>query len=255
MKCPICGARLYPGADRCQDCGCHVRSYTAPAENPAPRPARRSRGRVFLTILGLLPVLLIILFTTLISVSVRMTPEPVIPEYSITIPADRETTPLPESREDCFSLSGGSVTFLPERWDGNPVIRVPSVIDGKEVTALAPGCFASCEELTTIVLPETIREIGRKAFSGCTNLRGLYFPESTVSVGADAFAGCLGLEAIYVPGTMESIAPGCFQDCAGLLYIFYDGSFEDWDALYSEYITPFTAAICLDGTYYHGTGR
>lgn len=259
MKCPICGAKVYPGAERCPDCGCHVRSYTNPAEAPAPRPARRHRGRVFLTILGMLPVLLIIIFTTLISVSVRVTPELVvpehIPEYNITLPIDRDTTPLPDAAEDCFSIIGGKVTFLPDRWDGNPVIRVPDIVDGKVVTALASGCFAGCTELTTILLPDTIRQIGDEAFSGCTRLRGLYFPENTLSVGTDAFAGCLDLEAIYVPASAESIAPDCFTDCASLLYIFYEGSFERWNSLYDGYITPFTTAICLDGSYYHGTGR
>lgn len=262
MKCPICGAKVYPGAERCPDCGCHIRAYTEPAADPAPRPARRRRG--CMPILVMLPVLFIIIFTTMISLSARvtpelMTPEPVIPEqipeYHVSIPADRETVPTPEAAEDCFSILGGKVTFLPEKWDGDPVIRVPDIIGGKVVTALAPGCFADCAELTTIVLPETLREIGEGAFSGCKNLRGMYFPEKTVSVGADAFAGCRSLEAIYVHDSMESIAPGCFSDCAGLLYIFYDGSFEDWNSLYDDYISPFTTAICLDGSYYHGTGR
>ena len=48
---------------------------------------------------------------------------------------------------------------------------------------------------------------------------------------------------------------GAFDDCASLMYLFYDGDFDTWTALYGDYITPFTAAICLDGTYYHGTVR
>ena len=37
-------------------------------------------------------------------------------------------------------------------------------------------------------------------------------------------------------------------------YIFYDGNYDAWNELYSDYINPFTAAICHDGDYYHGAG-
>ena len=41
---------------------------------------------------------------------------------------------------------------------------------------------------------------------------------------------------------------------SGELYLFYEGDFENWSTLYSDFINPFTAAICLDGTYYQGAG-
>lgn len=259
MKCPICGARLYPGADRCSDCGCHVRTHTAPMEETALHRERRHWGRVLLTILGLLPVLAIIIFTALISVSVRVHQEPAhpIPEpnYTVTIPPDRDPISIPDSNGGCFSIDQGAVTFLPEKWTDARVLQIPGTVNGQQVLSLAPGCFSGCAELTTVLLPETLERIGPGAFSGCTNLRGLYLPETMVSIGADAFSGCTGLEAIYIPASVTTIAKGCFSDCAGLLYIFYDGTFDDWNKLYSGYITPFTAAICRDGTYYHGTGR
>ena len=257
MKCPICGARLHPGADRCPDCGCHVRAYTAPAEEAHRSP--KPRGRLILTILGILPVLCIILFTTLISFSVRVSHEPAVPEpypdYAITVPVDPERDTLPEASEGCFSIFGGKVKFLQEQWDGNPVIRVPDIVDGKVVTGLAEGCFAGCDTLTTVILPDTLLHIGDGAFKGCIRLRGMYFPQGTRTVGTDAFAGCLDMEAIYVPASVTSIAPECFSDCASLIFIFYEGDFESWERLYDGYITPFTAAICTDGDYYHGTGR
>lgn len=259
MKCPICGSRLYPGADRCPDCGCHVRAYAAPVEEALPRRERKNWGRLILTIASILPVLAIIVFTTLISFTARSEREVAVTapaqEQVTSRPAVRETIPDLEANEDCFAMVSGKLTFLPDRWDGGPVLRIPETVDGRTVTILAPGCFADCTELTTIILPKTLQQIGPKAFSGCSQLRGLYIPEQTTTLGRDAFAGCLELEAVYIPSTMRSIAQDCFIDCAGLLYIFYNGSFEDWNALYADYINPFTAAICLDGTYYHGTGR
>ena len=71
-------------------------------------------------------------------------------------------------------------------------------------------------------------------------------------IGKDAFAMCRSLEAIYIPASVTTIAPGCFDDCAALVYLFYEGDFESWNALYSDFINPFTTAICLDGNYYQG---
>jgi hypothetical protein len=72
------------------------------------------------------------------------------------------------------------------------------------------------------------------------------------TIGEDAFAGCVSMEAICVPSSVAQIAEGTFDDCAKLLYINYDGTFESWAALYDDFITPFTAVICTNGTYYHG---
>jgi len=106
--------------------------------------------------------------------------------------------------------------------------------------------------MTVIVIPDSCRVIGDHAFRDCTNLYQVRIP-ADCAIGTDAFDGCVNLEAIYVPVSVEHIASGCFDDCASLLYIFYGGIFEDWNALYSGYITPFTTAVCLDGNYYHGS--
>lgn len=260
MKCPICGARLHPGSDRCHDCSCHVRAYATPMEESRPRRERRPRGCLLLPLLVLVPLFAITAFFTFMSLSPRSYREPAVsvepvPEATLPDSPALESMPIPDADEGCFAIVDQVLYFLPEKWDGGPVLRVPESVDGMTVTALGPGCFAGCTELTTILLPDTLVEIGPEAFSGCKNLRGLYLPETAECIGTDAFAGCLSLEAIYIPGSMYSIEAGCFDDCAGLLYIFYEGSFEDWNALYSGYINPFTTAICLDGSYYHGTGR
>ena len=77
-------------------------------------------------------------------------------------------------------------------------------------------------------------------------------PQGTELIGPRAFSGCINLESIYIPGSLVKIAPGCFDDCAALLYLFYEGDFESWNALYGDFINPFTTAICLDGNYYQG---
>lgn len=255
MKCPICGEAQVRGAERCPYCGFRYQNntYTAPQEQS--RPRRKKRGgcclAAFLISLVILGLLTAAVFSTLRGFE------------TVVSPAVRETRPqtptiavqpeLPVASEDCFVLVDGALKFLPEAWDGSPMLQVPDTVNGQTVTAIGYECFADCDFLTTIVLPESVTVIHPRAFAGCTELRGLYVPESTELIGEDAFSGCISLEAVYIPTAVDSIASGCFDDCASLLYIFYGGMFEDWNALYSDYINPFTTAICLDGYYYHGT--
>lgn len=261
MKCPICGHPLPPSSDRCPDCGyrCRTTQPQTPHTNDRgyytpPNQTKRSKGcccamiLIVPILLGLATAVLSLAAYILEDVRIGIYEEAPIPE---PIPGS-----LPDEADDrCFSIQSGAVTFLPDRWEGERILRVPETVDGEPVTALAPGCFRDCGELTTIVLPDSIVRIGREAFAGCTKLRGLYLPQGTETIGPRAFAGCVNVESVYIPASVTEIAPGCFDDCAALLYLFYEGDFADWDALYSAYINPFTTAICIDGAFPQGTPR
>ena len=268
MKCPICSEKLLPGTSRCTFCGYRVRTSGVPAEaSPAPRSARSAqpKRRKGCLVLLLWPLILSLL-STIFNVTVNIVDDFSNADSEIAIHEDapaREPRPaptVPASRpapadDGCFAIEDGAGYFLADRWDGSPILTIPDTVDGQSVTAIGPGCFRDCEALTTIILPDAVTEICSEAFAGCSGLRGLYLPLGTTSIGADAFAGCISLEAICIPAQVDSIAPGCFDDCASLMYIIYEGSFEHWEALYDDYINPFTTAICIEGSYYHGTGR
>ncbi len=87
----------------------------------------------------------------------------------------------------CFVIGGGVV--------------VPREIDGILVTEIAPYAFSSYSdekepgamcggELTEIILPDTIRRIGRYAFYGCENLEKITCYSHIKDIGAGAFTGC-----------------------------------------------------------------
>lgn len=184
-------------------------------------------------------------------------------------PSSPESPPLPErntqnsqgtSRSEefvpadasCFELTGNTIRFLPDKYDGGRVLVIPNEIDGTEVTAIADYGFANCDGITTIILPDGLKTIGSYAFNGCDDLRGVYFPDSLREIGRGAFNWCISLEAVSVPTGVKTIGADAFDGCASLMYIFYSGTYEDWVELYNEYITPFTWVSCLDGDYNHG---
>ena len=258
MKCPICGTRLSPHSPNCPGCGYRMPASlsTQPAV-PSGRNARPRRGCFpgllrMLVLTFLLPLLLTFVRGFLAGALVEEEVVQVSPAPSVMSELQEETVTIPSAVEGCFAISGGAVTFLPDRWDGGPVLTIPDAVDSEIVTALEAGCFRDCTGLTTVTLPETLTGIGPEAFSGCSELRGLFIPQGTQSIGENAFAGCVAMEAICIPASVTAIPEGVFDDCARLLYINYDGTFERWAALYDDFITPFTAVICTNGTYYHG---
>ena len=72
-------------------------------------------------------------------------------------------------------------------------IVIPVEHNGLPVTMIANDGFASCSNMTSIIIPDSITEIGSGAFSGCSSLTSVVLPENVTSIGANAFNGCTGL--------------------------------------------------------------
>lgn len=172
----------------------------------------------------------------------------------LLIPLDYDTETLDTSyvSEGCFDLVDGMLYFYPEDYTGGRVLTVPETIGGETVTAIGDYCFWGCDWLTTIILPETVTYIGEYAFAECASLRGMDIPIGVTEIGYCAFWACTELEAVYIPSSVTAVGEDAFDECYSLRYIFYNGYFEDWDSMYSEYISPFTFVICNDGDYYQG---
>lgn len=155
-------------------------------------------------------------------------------------------------QQDCFSVRDGVLYFDESKFIANPILVIPSAIQGEAVTAIGPGCFENVEGVTTMILPSSVTRIETNAFAGCADLRGLELSEGVTFIGEDAFRDCMSLEALYIPTAVSSIGKGAFHNCPRLLYIFYSGFYSEWEGMYTEYITPFTWIITLDGEYPHG---
>lgn len=77
--------------------------------------------------------------------------------------------------------------------------------DTYTVTAIADGVFAHGvffeASFTSIILPDTLKTIGRAAFSFCSELEYINIPASVTSIGINAFSHCTSLTSITINAT------------------------------------------------------
>ena len=90
-------------------------------------------------------------------------------------------------------------------------LEIPSAIDGMPVTAVDIYAFECCD-MTTIVFPDTITEIGPYAFSMCKKLESVTFPDSIKKVSFQAFKDCPALKTINFPDHLVETGDYTFEN-------------------------------------------
>ena len=83
----------------------------------------------------------------------------------------------------------------------------------------AQHLFVAGEEITEIVIPDTVTEIGTATFAGGVFLTSITIPNSVTKIGDVAFDYCSGLTSITIPNSVTSIGYAAFWECLGLTSI------------------------------------
>lgn len=80
--------------------------------------------------------------------------------------------------------------------------------------------FSSKEEITKVILGETIKKIGESAFLNCKNLEYVYLSDSITQLQHSCFSGCVKLERIHIPSgfnnASNSVGSNVFYGCTKL---------------------------------------
>ena len=78
--------------------------------------------------------------------------------------------------------------------------------------------------LKRVVLPNSVKSIGKKAFYNCCSLTDFSMPQSLTSLGESAFYGCSSLKHIDLPKALKNIPLAAFKYCDALESVtFHDG--------------------------------
>ena len=120
--------------------------------------------------------------------------------------------------------------------------EITDLVIPESVTSIGAYAFLGCDSLTTVTFEEgsQLTSIGEYAFSGCTSIESITIPNSVTSIGFYAFSGCTSLESITIPNSVTSIGACAFYSCTSLTSVtFEEGSqlteIADGDFDYSDY--------------------
>ena len=83
---------------------------------------------------------------------------------------------------------------------------------GLPVVAINKYAFKDNWRLKTVVIPDSIIEIGYGAFSGCYNLETIKIPDNLQTIEGDALADTTRLSEIIIPGSVKKIGECVFQN-------------------------------------------
>ena len=70
-----------------------------------------------------------------------------------------------------------------------------------QVTGIAAKTFKNSKKLQTVVIPDTVTEIGTGSFEGCKKLKSVTIGKNVTSIGKNAFKNCKNLKKITVKST------------------------------------------------------
>lgn len=91
-----------------------------------------------------------------------------------------------------------------------------SVVVPNTVRSIGIMAFGNCPALTRVELPNTVTYIGDNAFIDCTSLREITLPSALEAIEDGVFWGATSLQSIEIPSSVKSIGAIAFMDCASL---------------------------------------
>lgn len=118
-------------------------------------------------------------------------------------------------------INGGTeaeVTRGDNKYSGDIVIPSTVSYDGKtyRVTSIGGSAFGECNGLTSVNIPEGVKNIETYAFAYSTELSTVTIPKGMTTIGMNSFRGCLNLTTILIPEGVEIIRNDAFNGCSSL---------------------------------------
>ena len=150
----------------------------------------------------------------------------------IVIPAQVDGIPVTEIQHNAFcNTEGIEAVIIPNSvnlinsnaFKGSSVKRV---FIPDEVTIIKDNAFAYCMSLTELILPNSLKKLGKTVIVGCRQIENVIVPEFLTEIPAESFAYS-SIKTIALPGGIKKIGDGAFKNCLSLKEIFLPHSLEE----------------------------
>ena len=91
-----------------------------------------------------------------------------------------------------------------------------NVVIEEGTLGIADNAFRGCSNLQTIIIPNSVKYIGKYAFGECSGLKSATLGNGMTNIGAGAFYYCSSLASISIPNSVENLEEYAFSGCSGL---------------------------------------
>lgn len=97
--------------------------------------------------------------------------------------------------------------------------EITELVIPNSVTSISNYAFSGCSALTSVTIPNSVTNIGYGVFDGCSDLTNVTIPNSVTSIDNYAFRNCSSLTSVTIPNSVTSIGEKAFSGCTGVLTI------------------------------------
>ena len=123
-------------------------------------------------------------------------------------------------------------------YSGDVVIPESIVYNGQTYTVTSIGSYAmanpdDCYSLKSVIIPNSVIQIGSRAFSDCWGLTTVTIGNGVKSIGGEAFYYCTSLTSITIPSSVTDLQTGddgIFCGCTSLASIIVDPNNTTYDS-------------------------
>lgn len=111
-----------------------------------------------------------------------------------------------------YEIQNGEVEI--RGYVGKPsTLVLPDKIADMPVVSIRRSAFSEADELTDVVLPDSLRTVGIYAFADCGDLASVTFGDGLKTIKRGAFQFCSSLMLPNFPDSLAAVGPCAFQDC------------------------------------------
>lgn len=123
-----------------------------------------------------------------------------------------------------------------------------SIVIPNSITNIGGAAFDGCSGLTEVTIPNSVIQIWPYAFRNCDHLTSVIIGEGVTNIGGDAFRNCVSLKKITIPNSVTLLSSDAFYGCTSLSEVIIgkgvqfieNGTFRD--------CTQLTQVTIVDGT-------
>lgn len=94
--------------------------------------------------------------------------------------------------------------------------EIKSIVIPDSVIEIGERAFYTCLQLEEVTMGNGVKKIGREAFAGCFKMKTIHLSDSLQEIGLRAFNFCESLEALELPSSLRNIEMEAFGNCVRL---------------------------------------